>query len=94
MRPQAGLAKLRHPTGRLAEAARVNDTSCERWTPRLPVRMYAAHGDPEAVFANSVECRKKLAGAEVTLTDVGDVDHITSLVRSIPRVAEWFSALS
>jgi hypothetical protein len=87
------IARLLHPAGRLAEAAHINDTACEQWTPRVPVRMYAAHGDPEAVFANSVECKRKLAGTHVTLTDVGDVDHITSLVRSIPAIAGWFATL-
>lgn len=56
--------------------------------------MYAAHGDPEAVYANSQRCKQSLNGADLTLTDVGDVDHITSLVRSIPQVAKWFATLN
>ncbi len=36
---------------------------------------------------------ESLHGADLTLTDVGDVDHITSLVLSIPRVATWFATL-
>jgi hypothetical protein len=55
--------------------------------------MYAAHGDPEAVYANSVECQRRLRGPGATLTDVGDVDHITSLVLSVPSVATWFATL-
>jgi len=56
--------------------------------------MFAAHGDPEAVFANSLACKDSLRGADVTLTDVGEVDHITSLVLSIPQVARYFSSLT
>ncbi|GGJ93939.1 hypothetical protein GCM10010123_24750 [Pilimelia anulata] len=89
------IQRLRHPTGALARAARTNDDACRRWKPSAPVRMYAAHGDPEAVYANSVRCTESLhPAADVTLTDVGDVDHITSLVRSVPRVATWFASLN
>jgi hypothetical protein len=86
-------ALLRNPTGALGRAARANDDACLRWKPSAPVRMYAAHGDPEAVYANSERCKESLKGAHPTLTDVGDVDHITSLVLSIPRVATWFATL-
>lgn len=83
--------QLLHPTGRLKAAALINDDVCLHWRPAVPVRMYAAHGDPEAVYANSEQCKKSLGGTDVTLTDVGDVDHITSLVLSIPQVATWFA---
>ncbi len=86
-------AQLRNPTGALGRAARANDDACPRWKPSAPVRMYAAHGDPEAVYANSERCKESLHGADLTLTDVGDVDHITSLVLSIPQVAKWFATL-
>lgn len=86
-------AWLLAPSGALARAARANDDACRHWRPAAPVRMYAAHGDPEAVFANSQHCLATLRGvdADVTLTDVGDVDHITSLVLSVPQVARWFA---
>jgi hypothetical protein len=84
---------LRDPTGPLARAARANDDACVGWQPTAPIRMYAAHGDPEAVYANSERCKELLGRADLTLTDVGDVDHITSLVLSIPRVAHWFATL-
>jgi hypothetical protein len=83
--------QLLHPTGRLRAAAMLNDTACLHWTPSAPVRMYGAHGDPEAVYANSLGCLSSLHGADVTLTDVGDVDHITSLILSMPHVASWFA---
>jgi hypothetical protein len=89
----AWIQQLLHPTGKLAHAARVNDDACVRWTPTAPVRMFGGNGDDEAVFANSQRCYRELRGrgADVTLTDVGDVDHITSLVLSIPQVATWFA---
>lgn len=85
--------RLLHPTGPLARAAHANDDACLRWTPAAPVRMFAAHGDPEAVYANSQRCHRELRGADVTLTDVGDVDHVTSLVLPVPRVATWFAGI-
>ncbi|MEV0274669.1 lipase [Hamadaea sp. NPDC050747] len=85
--------RLIRPTGVLAKAAEVNDVACRDFTPTAPVRMYAAHGDPEAVFANSLACQESLRGADVSLTDVGDVNHITSLVLSVPQVARWFATL-
>lgn len=83
--------RLLHPTGRLAHAVRVNDDACRQWTPRAPVRMFGAHADTEAVYANSERCLADLGGADVTLTDVGAVDHMESLVLSVPRVATWFA---
>jgi hypothetical protein len=86
--------ELRHPTGAWGQAARDNDYACLRWKPSAPIRMYAAHGDPEAVYRNSEECKDLLHATDVTLTDVGDVDHITSVVLSIPQVATWFATLN
>jgi hypothetical protein len=63
----------------LAVVALLNDRSCFDFVPRAPARMFAVHGDPEAVFANSLACQDSLPGADVTLTDVSDVDHISSL---------------
>jgi hypothetical protein len=85
------IRQLLNPTGALARAARVNDDACLRWTPTAPVRMFGARGDDEAAYANSERCRRELRGADVTLTDVGAVDHMTSLVLSVPRVATWFA---
>lgn len=93
---QPGYAKwLLEPTGVLAKAARLNDDACRNWRPAVPVRMFAAHGDPEAVFANSERCLSTLrgVGTDVTLTDAGDVDHVTSLVLSVPHVARWFASI-
>jgi hypothetical protein len=86
--------QLRHPGGALRRAARANDYACLRWRTSAPIRMYAAHGDPEAVYANSLRCKDLLHATDITLTDVGDVDHIASLVRSVPQVATWFATLN
>ncbi|MBO3748856.1 hypothetical protein J5X84_22485 [Streptosporangiaceae bacterium NEAU-GS5] len=87
------MARLRHPTGSLGRAARANDYACRPWRASFPIRMFAAHGDPEAVFENSRRCLAALEGGDVTLTDVGDVDHITSVVLSIPRVGAYLATL-
>lgn len=87
------IAQLRQPRGRLRLAALINDNACLYWTPAVPVRMYASRTDPEAVYANSTGCKDSLRGADVTLTDVGETDHITSLVLSIPQVATWFASI-
>lgn len=85
---------LHNPTGALERAVRANDNAGLPWTLSAPMRMYAAHGDPEAVYGNSERCAEVLKGADLTLTDVGDVDHITSLVLSLPQVARWFASAS
>lgn len=92
LRPE-WVRQLLHPTGKLAVAVRTNDDSCRGFTPTAPVRMFGGNGDDEAVYANSEHCFRDLRhrGTDVTLTDVGDVDHITSLVLSIPQVATWFA---
>lgn len=92
LRPEYA-AQLRNPSGVLGRAASANDDACLGWTPTVPVRMYAAHGDAEVVYANSVQCSRELHGADVTLTDVGDIDHMTTVVRSVPQVARWFARL-
>ncbi|MFI9788727.1 hypothetical protein ACIHEI_35245 [Kitasatospora sp. NPDC051984] len=50
-----GFDLLRHPTGRLARALRVADSTCE-WTPAVPVRLYAAGADEQAATANTDHC--------------------------------------
>ncbi|MEU6198855.1 hypothetical protein [Streptomyces sp. NPDC047061] len=84
--------RLLHPTGALLAALRDNDTTCQ-WHPDVPVRLYAAEGDRDAVFANALHCRRQLRahGADVPLVDVGDTDHVGSVIRAIPQVLDWFA---
>ena len=51
-----GYALLRHPTGGLATALRIDSSVCD-WTPRVPVRLYYATGDEQAVNANTFHCQ-------------------------------------
>ncbi|GIG81174.1 hypothetical protein [Planotetraspora kaengkrachanensis] len=89
------LRRLEHPGGALLRAMRANDTTCTDWRPRVPVRLYGATGDRDVAFANAEHCLRDLRshGADVSLTNVGDVDHNTSAFRSLPLVLRWFQQL-
>ena len=88
------LAGLAHPTGALAEALRVADSSCD-WRPEVPVRLYAASGDRDVPIANSGYCQRRVraAGGEAELVDVGAVDHSTSELRALPQILTGFDQL-
>ncbi|MFI6602969.1 alpha/beta hydrolase family protein [Nonomuraea sp. NPDC050536] len=92
----AYIDKLRNPTGRLLQAIRENDTTCQDLRGGAPVRLFAATGDRDVVFANSSRCLEDLRARhiEATLTEVGDVNHITSLKMSLPQVLAWFQQRS
>jgi hypothetical protein len=47
----AYLRLLRHPTGKFLRALNANST-CAGWTPRAPVRLYAASGDSQGTPVN------------------------------------------
>lgn len=85
---------LRNPTGPLAEALAVADSSCD-WRPDVPVRLYAASGDRDVPIANSSFCQRQVlaAGGAAVLVDVGPVDHSTSELRALPRVLAGFDQL-
>ncbi|HEX4252160.1 MAG TPA: lipase [Pseudonocardia sp.] len=88
------LAGLTHPTGPLAEALQVADSSCD-WRPSVPVRLYAASGDRDVPIANSRYCQRRVsaAGGAAELVDVGDVDHSTSELRALPQILAGFDQL-
>jgi hypothetical protein len=88
------LAGLAQPTGALAEALRVADSSCD-WRPEVPVRLYAASGDRDVPIANSGYCQRRVraAGGEAELVDVGAVDHSTSELRALPQILTGFDQL-
>lgn len=89
------LDRLRTPTGALARGLRENDTTCS-WTPRAPVRLYAARGDRDVTIANARACQRALRahGAAVPLVDVGAIDHFPSAFTSTPRVLDWFQSIA
>ncbi|MFC7648696.1 alpha/beta hydrolase family protein [Streptosporangium lutulentum] len=86
------LKQLGKPSGALLKAIRENDTTCRDLRPGVPVRLFAASGDRDVAIANSESCLKDLRaeGVDTSLTDVGDVDHTGSVMRSMPRVLDWF----
>ncbi|MER5640874.1 lipase family protein [Kitasatospora sp. NPDC002227] len=80
-----------HPTGALLRAFRANDDTCD-WAPDVPVQLFAADGDHAVAYLNSQYCARALTanGAQVTLTDVGAVDHSPSRRAALPQVAALF----
>jgi hypothetical protein len=85
---------LRHPTGRLAAALRVADSTCD-WTPRVPVQLYMATADEQAANANSYHCQAALRsrGVDAPLVSVGGVDHLDSNRLGTAATVRWFSRL-
>ncbi|KUJ68040.1 hypothetical protein ACZ90_22590 [Streptomyces albus subsp. albus] len=85
---------LRHPSGALLRTVRRLDGTCD-WAPRVPVRLYAAHGDRVVPDGNTAGCRTALSdrGVRAEVVDVGDADHFGSYARSVPRIAAWFGSV-
>lgn len=89
------LGLLRHPAGRMLRAFEANST-CSGWTPRVPVRLFAARGDTTVTQVNAQHCARLIAarGGAVALVQVGNVDHETSDFVALPRIVRWFSRLA
>jgi hypothetical protein len=90
----ATIADLARPTGRLAAALRANETC--HWAPDAPTRLYAAHGDRDAVFAHAERCRDQLRahGGHAEIVDMGDADHFTTALLALPLIRTWFEDLA
>lgn len=86
------LARMENPTGSLREALAVADATCD-WRPDVPVTLYTSSGDLDVPIANAEYGQKNLDGhgADVQLVEVGDVDHLGSVVLSVPLVMEQFA---
>ncbi|WP_241844609.1 alpha/beta hydrolase family protein [Kitasatospora sp. CB01950] len=92
-----GFDMLRHPTGRLAEALRVADSTCD-WTPRVPVRLYVADTDEQAASTNTDHCEATLRshGVNPAVVDLGTPDfagstHLGTNVAATAAIVRWFS---
>ncbi|KPI06580.1 hypothetical protein OV450_3692 [Actinobacteria bacterium OV450] len=90
---------MRHPTGRLAKALRVADSTCD-WAPRVPVRLYVADADEQAANANTDHCEATLRshGVNAAVVDLGTPDfagsrHLGSNVAGTAAIVRWFSQL-
>jgi hypothetical protein len=90
------LQMLRHPTGPLAAALQVADSTCADWSPRAPIRLYIATADEQAPNANSYHCQAALRshGVDAPIVSVGDVDHLDSNRLGTAAVVRWFGRLS
>lgn len=94
----AYLRLLRHPTGNFLRALNANST-CFGWTPRVPVRLYAASGDSQGPAANSVDCLRAIRarGGDASLVGLGPVGqfglegHFVSAFLALPKVVRWFA---
>ncbi|MET8697856.1 lipase [Kitasatospora sp. NPDC004723] len=93
------LAMLAHPTGALAEALRVADSTCD-WAPRVPVRLYAAEADEQAANANTDHCEAALRshGVNPAVVGLGTPDfagsrHLGSNVAATAAIVRWFGEL-
>jgi hypothetical protein len=91
---------LARPTGPPAEALRTTDAVCTDWTPRVPVRLYMATGDEQAVTDNTEPCRAALLGngVDAPAVDLGDVDyqgsrHLGPNVAATTEIVRWLDEL-
>ncbi|MFI9047414.1 alpha/beta hydrolase family protein [Streptomyces sp. NPDC053427] len=88
------LQKVRHPTGELRRKLRVLDTTCD-WRPDVPVHLFHAKGDKDVSFTHSQHCQRQLTanGAAQELSDVGNFDHSTTVLKALPIVVREFNAI-
>jgi hypothetical protein len=86
---------LRNPTGSLAAALQVADSTCADWTPRAPIRLYLATADEQAPNANTYHCQTALRshGVDTPIVNVGDVDHLDSNRLGTAATVRWFLQL-
>jgi dienelactone hydrolase len=88
------LASLRHPEGALAGMLQTADATCD-WQPTVPVWIYAAAGDKDVPFENSVICQHHLSlrGVDVAVADLGDIEHDLVFARGLPSVLTHFDSV-
>ncbi|WP_433337991.1 alpha/beta hydrolase family protein [Spirillospora sp. CA-294931] len=94
-----GWEMLRHPSGRFAQALRV-DASIMHWTPKAPVRLYKISKDEQATTANTDHLRAALRarGVDAPVIDVGDKlyggsRHLGSNLSGTALTVRWFQSL-
>ncbi|WAL66143.1 lipase [Amycolatopsis cynarae] len=95
-----GVDLLQHPTGPFLAALRVADSVCTDWTPRVPMRLYEATDDEQALTTNTDSCHAALAarGLEVPIVNLGTPDydgsrHLGSAVAGTAATVRWFGQL-
>ncbi|MGQ4601097.1 lipase family protein [Nocardia sp. R6R-6] len=83
------LAWAADPTGAAAKALADSEDTCD-WTPRVPVRLYAATGDRAVPYANAEHCLQALHSDTATLHNLGDLDHSGTARVALPEILSWF----
>jgi hypothetical protein len=85
------LRLLQHPTGAL-QTALIRNSTCTGWTPRAPVRLYAASGDTTVTQVNAQHCRQAIRTrhGDVRLVQLGAVSHDISDFLALPKIVRWF----
>ena len=75
---------------------RLAENSLFEWSPRAPIRLYfgSRHGDVSPAEARLESERLRARGGDVTIVDVGDVDHEGSVLAAAPLLLAWFDALT
>jgi hypothetical protein len=92
------LRLVRHPTGKFLRALNANST-CAGWTPKVPVRLYAASGDSQGTPVNSVDCLRAIRArsGDASLIWLGPVGrfgpagHFVSAFLALPKIVRWFA---
>ncbi|MGW2815616.1 hypothetical protein [Streptomyces sp. NPDC001415] len=87
------LQKVRKPTGILQRKLQVMDNTCD-WRSSVPVHLFHARGDKDVSFANALYCQRQLAshGTVQQLSDVGQFDHSTTVLKALPQVVREFDS--
>lgn len=95
-----GFELLHHPSGGLAEGLAVADAVCD-WHTSVPIRLYYADRDEQAVNGNTTECAHALHmhGTRFTETDLGTPmyagsRHLGSGVAGITQSLHWFEQVA
>jgi Secretory lipase len=85
------LRLLQHPTGAL-ETALIRNSTCTGWTPRVPVRLYAASGDTIVTQVNAQQCLQAIRArhGHVRLVELEAVSHNISDFLALPEIVRWF----
>ncbi|WP_225725829.1 MULTISPECIES: S9 family peptidase [unclassified Nocardia] len=81
--------RLLHPAGSVLKAMTDSDGTCD-WTPQVPVHLYHSTGDRDVPYANAEACLRAFHSDKVTLTNLGDTDHETTIRLALPRILDQF----
>jgi hypothetical protein len=77
---------------RSLRAALIRNSTCTGWTPRVPVRLYAASGDTTMTQVNAQHRLKAIRARQgnARLVQLGAVSHNISDFLALPKIVRWF----